>query len=498
MLTTWFSLEATVGTASAPPFFSMHSFPVHTTMQAHPSRLTLSAAALALLGSTALGQGLTQLGSGIAQGISADGTTVVGGGNSGAWAWNATLGQLPLNGPGAVGVSSDGTVVFGEDGVSNGAGAVWTNGSGWQSIGGLPSAASGCPDFGSPYNISDTGDVATGLGWDGCSAFAYRWTSAGGVEKLPQQGPNNSRGNDVSGDGTHIGGWDEAPNGTRRASIWFPNGTEQIILEDPVLNPEGAGEVWGFSTDGTWACGSGSGGAFRWNATDGVEYLGSLPGFSGATGLAISDDGKTVVGFAGIAFFGITAFIWTEAGGMQRFRDYAMTELGVTLPGTQDFQVLHDMTPDGSKVVGYYSQDAGPFSPDTAVLVDLPSGCGVSTYGVGLSPVNYLNLVGGGSTSVGGTFQPTTSGSTGSVTISFLSLSEANTPALGGVALINAAQIVSTLSETPVGGSSTNSISIPANPALANLDIYLQSISDDAGQPFGFALSNGLQLTICP
>jgi len=330
---------------------------------------------LSLLGGLASAQSLTVLGEGIAQGIAADGTTVVGGSNfNGAWRWTSGGGQQNLSGSSwAYGVSGDGTTVFGEDTGSD-AGAVWTMGTGWQSIGGLVGGSGGCPGLGSPYNISDTGDVAVGLGWDGCSAFAYKWTPGGGLGQLGQLGPNSSRANDVSGDGTTIGGWDEASNGSRRAAVWFSNGTEELILEDPGTNPTGSGEVWGLSTNGTWACGSDSqsGQAFRWSQSTGVELIGSIPSFNGTTAMAISDDGATVVGFAGIAFFGITAFIWTESGGIQRFADYA-ANFGISLPAGEDFQVLHDMTPDGFKVVGYYAADAGPFSTKTPILFDLPT-----------------------------------------------------------------------------------------------------------------------------
>lgn len=466
-------------------------------MQA-PSILSRSSLlSVLLLGSAAGAQGLTQLGPGIAQAISADGTTIVGGSN-GAWRWTAATGQVSLNGADAVGVSGDGTTVFGRDGSSPTTGALWTSANGWQSIGSLPGGSGGCPDLSNPYNLSDGGDVATGLGWDGCSAFAFRWSSANGFEQLPQQGPFSSRGNDVSGDGTHVGGWDEAGNGTRRAAVWFPDGSEQLILEGTSGNAAGAGEVWGFSTDGSWISGIGGSEAFRYSASTGAEYVGSIPGFQGATLMAISDDGKTAVGFAGIAFFGITAIIWTESGGLQRFRDYAQNELGITLPGNLDFQILNDMTPDGRKLVGYVAQDAGPFSEKTAVMIELPESCGATPYGVGASPVNALDLAGGGSTSVGGTFLATTSGSNGATTLTALSLASASLPFQGGVALVDPGLVISVFSEVPVGGSSTNAIPIPPSAGLANLSVYLQSLSDDAGQPFGWALSNGLELKICP
>ncbi len=471
-------------------------------MQAPSTVLLIVSSSLALLSPQGTAQGVTPLGTGIAQGISADGTTVVGdSGPSGAWAWTATGGQVGLGGLAALGVSGDGSVVFGSDGSSPTTAAVWKAATGWQSIGGLPGSG-GCPDLSNPYNISDGGDVATGLGWDNCSAFAFRWTPATGFEQLPQLGPFSSRGNDVSGDGTHVGGWDEAPNGSRRAAIWFPGGTEQLILEDPLNNPDGAGEVWGFSTDGTYACGSGpsSLGAFRWSAANGYEYLGTIPGFSGATAMAISDDGKVAVGFAGSAFFGLTGFIWTEWNGMQRMSEYAATELGFSLPSGQDFQVMADMTPDGRKVVGYVAANAGPFSVKTAVRIDLPTPCGASTYGVGVSPANTLDLALGSTTSSGSftNYLLTTSGvPTNQLVFTYGSLQSAQVPALGGVALINAAQIVAPFVAFSAAGIGLADVMVPNNPFLDNLTIYFQSATQDASLPLGWALSNGLALKIC-
>jgi hypothetical protein len=358
-------------------------------------KLTRTALFLApLLGGVLSAQTVTPIGGGIPQGISPDGQTIVGlAGPGGAWRWTADGGQVGLPGSSAAyGVSADGATVFG-DANDNGAGSVWTDGTGWVSIGGIAGAVSGCPSFGSPYNFSDTGSVGVGLGYNGCNFFAYKWTPGTGITDLGTVGVNGARANDVSGDGTHVGGWDQATNGSRRAAIWFPNGTEQLILENPATNPIGSGEVWGFSTDGTWASGvdSPSGQAFRWSAGTGVELIGSIPGFNGATGMAIADDGKTVVGFTGTAFFGITGWIWTEADGIQRFSEFAAAN-GINIPEGQDFQILSDLTPDGRYAIGYIAVDAGPFSPKTPVLIDLRPEFTIDTEGLSLSAGGMQNF----------------------------------------------------------------------------------------------------------
>ena len=194
---------------------------------------------------------------------------------------------------------------------------LWIPGA-WTSMGAV--GLTGCPDLSNSYDLSDDGMVATGLGWDGCSAFAYKWTLGVGMVQLPQLGPNSSRGNVVSGDGSTIGGWDEGTTGARRAAIWMPDGTEILPLETPTYN--GAGETWGFSTNGEWACGSGNNttGPFVWNAATGPIFLGfpaPLGSFDVSQANAVSDDGKVVVGFQGSAFgTPPRSWIWTASGGI--------------------------------------------------------------------------------------------------------------------------------------------------------------------------------------
>ncbi len=462
--------------------------------------LVSAAAALVPLASA---QTLTTLGTGIAEAISADGTTVVGSdGFLGAWSWTAGGGQVQLPGSSAaIGVSGDGSTVFGRaaDDLLD-AGAVW-DGVSWTGIG-APSMNGGCPNVGSPYGMDDSGDIAVGLGWDGCNAFAYRWINNGsGVLQLPQLGPNSSRSNDVSGDGAVVTGWDEATNGSRRAAIWFADNTEMLLLPGVGGDPDGAGEAWGVSSDGTWVSGSASasGNAFRWSAATGPEALGTIAGFQGAaSGQAISDDGKTVVGFAGIAFFGITAFIWTEADGIQRFQDFA-AGLGIILPPGEDFQIISDMTADGRKMIGYYGADAGPFSAKTPFLLDLDGfSCGYFNYGEGLGGADVMALNGSAGNQIGSTFTATTSANPGSVTVTLISNGDASFPIFGGTGLLDPSGIISTLISAPAGGVSAENIPIPVNGLLVGKTYYLQSFADDVTQPDGLALSNGVALTICP
>jgi hypothetical protein len=150
---------------------------------------------------------------------------------------------------------------------------------------------------------------------------------------------------------------------------------------------------------------------------------------------------------------------------------------------------------DGSFLISTTVRDGTGILVDEGLFRILP--CGWSTYGVGASAANVLELSGGGSAQIGGVFQAIASNVTGAFTVTGISLGAASLPLLGGVALIDPTALVTTAVTTPTGGVSTQSVPIPSDPSIAGLGVYLQAIADDATQPQGFALSNGLKLVLC-
>ncbi len=122
--------------------------------------------------------------------------------------------------------------------------------------------------------------------------------------------------------------------------------------------------------------------------------------------------------------------------------------------------------------------------------------CGFRKYDVGASPVNLIALS-GSKPSLGQTAEIKSQNVPGAVVVTVLSFGKASIPYLGGVALVDPF-LLYTVSADPVsGGTGTAFFPIPLNPNLAYVKAYFQSIAPDAGQPQGFALSNGLELTIC-
>jgi len=71
-------------------------------------------------------------------------------------------------------------------------------------------------------------------------------------------------------------------------------------------------------------------------------------------------------------------------------------------------------------------------------------------------------------------------------------------PILGGTLLIDAFTQFSTVALPSAGGESVWSVLLPSTPSLAGATFFLQSLALDAGQAYGLAFSNGLELALCP
>ncbi|MEM7409350.1 MAG: PEP-CTERM sorting domain-containing protein [Myxococcota bacterium] len=90
--------------------------------------------------------------------------------------------------------------------------------------------------------------------------------------------------------------------------------------------------------------------AFRWDATNGMQGLGTLPGGGASEADDVSDDGTIIVGFAFNAAGEKEAFAWDALNGMQG--------LGF-LPG-HDASGANGISPDGVYVLGNSRGASGP------------------------------------------------------------------------------------------------------------------------------------------
>ena len=440
----------------------------------------------------------TEIAEGVALDVSSDGAHVAGRSSSGGgYVWSASTGvSTNIGEDDAVGVSDDGTQAYGnvdDPGTTLGAAGTYDVAAGlWTSLGGIPGDIGCSGTLTSAYGWSNDGGVGTGLGWDGCKGRAFRWTSAGGVVQLPQAGTGSTRGNTVSGDGTHIGGWDRFFGSSNKAAIWQPDGSVDLILLGTPGNADGLGEVIGLSTDGSRAAGKNLNQAIIWSDADGVTTLPKFLAQNVSEMRAISDDGKTAVGWeGGSGPFGNPpdATIWREGSGIQKLAD-VLTENGLTLP-LYPLSRAMDLSADGLTIVGTGTTG---FFEDIGWQVTLPPSPWENLDG-GTSGVNGKpRLIGQGSLAPGsaGSLSLTNAAPNAPALLGISALG-VGVPIFGGILHTNPADAILSLSTNAQGR-----LNVPFNwpPAMTSgVSLTFQVGTIDLANPFFVSLSNGLRGT---
>ena len=282
-----------------------------------------------------------------AEGLSADGSVVVGTGSPAsplgtvnhAFRWTAIDGMVDLGTlPGGVNsdafdVSADGTVIVGQSDLRA---FRWTSGEGMVNLGLLP----GGSFISEAHAVSADGSVIVGESSVPGGGVAFRWTSGGGMVSLGDLpgGALASQANEVSADGTIVVGWGSTASGR----------------QEP----------------------------FRWTSAEGMVGLGLPQGASASYPLAVSADGKRIVGYSdglgnveGSAFVLSTeAFLWDETNGMRSLNGLVAGDLGLA-PGWV-LKKATGISADGRVIVGWGTNPTG--QPEAWRLV-LPEGVSVPT-----------------------------------------------------------------------------------------------------------------------
>ncbi|MCG3123854.1 MAG: hypothetical protein GIKADHBN_02282 [Phycisphaerales bacterium] len=275
---------------------------------------------------------------------SADGTVVVGTGDSGgqsrAWRWTQATGLVSLGvAPGMTRssgyrVSGDGLVVTGVSGSSYDVASRWTAQTGMVSLGSL---APGKPSF--AFGTNFDGSIVVGDGYlaDG-SQRAFRWTSAGGLAPFGQRlaGCNNSLALTVNHDATLIAGYcyNNAPALVYpTACVWDAAGTVTSLgvvagKEESVpgaVSADGS-VVVGYCADGTGqnTCG------FRWTATGGMQEISY--GTLGTVLGSVSGNGSIAAGYYRASASSVRGLIWTASDGPQDIEAY-LNARGISTAG---------------------------------------------------------------------------------------------------------------------------------------------------------------------
>jgi len=143
----------------------------------------------------------------------------------------------------------------------------------------------------------------------------------------------------------------------------------------------------------------------------------------------------------------------------------------------------------------------GLASLSNAWPIDGPGGvsCGAVPYGVGLGGANTAELFTSATPAVGSTFPlDLASFAVDGPALTLIASERADLPLLGGTVLIDPTKILATLTTTITGGSGVQPVPIPASPSLAGARVFAQAGQADGGAPFGVALSNGVEVVVCP
>lgn len=274
-----------------------------------------------------------------------------------------TLTILPPEGLIAAAVSNDGSTILGDmpdpndpDPTLGVVAGMWTESTGWQSLGYLPNAGE-CPSRSDGYELSADGSVAVGLSWDGCSGRGFIWTQATGMLELQNLANGSNRASVVSADGTVIGGFAQGSS-SRTPAIWDDT-TAGELLDPP--NGDAVGEIYGISDDGsillgTWTKTNPVALATKWTwngagwdrAT--IDAGALLPGWTGIPE-DIANDG-TIVGFD---FLVGNRRAWIQphgTGPLQELVSYIESH-GGDVPDGLPLQVCQAISADGRYIIGH-------------------------------------------------------------------------------------------------------------------------------------------------
>lgn len=323
-----------------------------------------------------------------ADGVSADGSVVVGYGSTAAGSqamrWTSAGGMVGLGTlggfgeSGAFGVSADGSVVVGYSDSASGPQAFRWTGAGMIGLadisGGVFGSAAGA--------VTLDGRTVVGIGnldLNNGTGQAFRWTAGGGIVGLGDVdgGVFSSKATGISSDGAIIAGTGDFILGSQGQAFRRTSTGSMLGLGD--LPNGDFFSVGNFlSYDGSVVVGlahSINGPvAFRWSAGT-MTGLGDFPGgIVASEAKACSADGSIVVGY-GTDGAGPKAFIWTAQSGLVSLRDM-LIGLGVSGLSGWTLEVANACSADGSVIVG---QGKDPGGNEQAWIVHLAQPCETGT-----------------------------------------------------------------------------------------------------------------------
>jgi len=191
--------------------------------------------------------------------------------------------------------------------------------------------------------VSADGRVVVGVADNGGGQYRpVRWTASGGIQDLGDLGGGNGEAWGVSADGAVVvGGADPIPRVGAYPFRWTASRGMRALVYD-------WGMAFGVSADGSVVVGYSRGGAFRWTAAGGMQYLGMPSGYISNYAYAVSADGSVVVCTAEYAAGQGRAFRWTVGGGMENLN----TTYASLLTNGSELREARAISPNGRYIVG--------------------------------------------------------------------------------------------------------------------------------------------------
>ncbi len=269
------------------------------------------------------------------------------------------LGELPGGQTSSrpYGISADGTTIVGEGNSEAGREPFrWSLSSGMVGLGGLPGQAVN----GIARSTSANGDVVVGQTRIGVSGtMAFRWSSGTGMEALGDLpgGATFSAAFDCSADGTTIIGSSASVNGNE-AFKWRADSGMVALGDLPgayYLSTAYATTPNGDFVVGSSSSENGTSGnrleAYLWSEQAGMIGLGDLPGGEfESSAYDVSADGSVVVG-AGQTDSGYRAFIWKADTGLRNLKEVLSSDFGLEL-AEWELTRANAISDDGLTIVG--------------------------------------------------------------------------------------------------------------------------------------------------
>ena len=217
---------------------------------------------------------------------------------------------------------------------------------------------------------------------------AFVWTAATGAIPLGDlrgsapPTPPYSLAKAISADGTTIVGRTANANSVMIPFRWTQaSGMVPLGPGNPAIN----GEACVVSPDGSMIFGRAAYGTalFRWTLADGITYIPALPlggdaSISEITGMTA--DGTRIVGSAGLADAGFSAWEWDQTHGFRKMSDVLHDDFGIDMGGFHPTWAS-GISADGSTIVG-----AGSFSDGVQVpfIATLPEPASFSVMGLAM------------------------------------------------------------------------------------------------------------------